>query len=130
MRSSIVVSSLAALLVVSFSGAANAASLAGTWSGSGYINPKSGKREKVRCRITYRRESKKVYGVVATCASASGKIRQTGEVLKVTAKRYVGDFYNSQFDVSGRIRVIISGSTQTVTFSGKAGGGKVALKKR
>lgn len=130
MRSSIVVSSLAALLLVGFSGAADAVSLAGTWSGSGYVKPKSGSREKVRCRVTYRRLSKKVFGVVAKCASTSNTIRQTGKVLRVNANRYVGDFYNSQFDVSGRIRVTISGSRQTVSFSGKAGSGRVTLRKR
>lgn len=109
---------------------AQAASLSGTWSGSGYVNPKDGPREKVRCRISYAQQSKTVFGVRAVCATTSTKIIQTGEVLMVNPNRYVGDFYNSQYDVSGRVRVKLSGSRQTVTFSSKSGSGSMSLRKR
>lgn len=117
-----------ALFAVPFG--AEAASLSGTWSGSGYVNPKDGKRETVRCRVTYTRESEKVYGVKAVCATTSVKINQTGEVLMVNQRRYVGDFYNPDYDVSGRIRLTLSGSSQTVTFSGRQGHGSMTLRKR
>ncbi len=120
---------LALALVASGPQVAHAASLDGEWSGSGYVEPAEGKREQVRCKVRYTRQSSKVYGVVATCASTSAKIRQTGEVLMVTADRYVGDFYNPDFDVSGRIRIVISGTRQTVTFSGRAGQGSLSLSK-
>ena len=38
---------------------AAAASLGGSWSGSGFVKPASGQRERVRCRVTYTRLSKK-----------------------------------------------------------------------
>ncbi|MEO1204707.1 MAG: hypothetical protein AAFV45_00090 [Pseudomonadota bacterium] len=107
-----------------------AATLQGTWSGSGYINPSEGKREKVRCRITYSRQTPKIYSVRAVCATASGKVNQTGEVLMVNPNRYIGDFYNPEFDISGRVRVTISGSRQTVTLFGSRGSGRVTLTKR
>ncbi len=106
-----------------------AAELAGTWNGSGYVNPKDGKREKVRCRITYNRHTPKVFSVSAVCASPSAKVNQTGEVLMVNPNLFVGDFYNPEFDVSGRVRVRLSGSRQTVTFSGPRGSGSVSLSK-
>lgn len=111
-------------------GTASAASLSGTWSGGGYVKPTDGKRERVHCRVTYSQQSSKVFSVSAVCASKSNKIRQSGEVLKVSSTRYVGDFYNSQFDISGRVRVKISGNTQTVTFKSASGYGSMTLRKR
>ncbi len=119
-----------ALAVLALSGPAVAAALEGTWSGGGHVKPTSGTREKLRCKITYRKRSSKVFSVRAVCATASVKINQTGEVLMVTPNRYVGDFYNPEFDVSGRVRVILRGSRQTVTFSGARGRGTVTLSKR
>jgi hypothetical protein len=48
----------------------------------------------------------------------------------VSPNRYVGDFYNSEYDISGRVRVVISGSSQTVTFSSAKGSGSLSLKKQ
>lgn len=108
----------------------HAASLDGTWSGTGHVTPKDGKREKVQCKISYSKQSDKVFAVKATCATASNKILQTGEVLMVNNTRYVGDFYNSEYDISGRVHVTISGSSQTVSFSSGRGSGSVRLRKR
>ncbi len=121
---------LVALALVLSIGQADAASLEGTWSGSGVANPKDGPREKVRCRISYKRESEKVFGLTATCATRSNKIQQTGKLLMVSATSYVGDFYNPAHDVSGRVRVVIRGSRQTVTFQSARGSGRVTLRKR
>lgn len=107
-----------------------AASLSGAWSGGGYISPSKGKRERVSCRVSYSRQSSKVYSVAAVCATTSAKIRQSGEVLMVRPNLYVGDFYNRQLDISGRIRVVIRGSRQTVTMSSSSGGGRLSLRKR
>ncbi len=119
-----------AVIVIGFPMTSHAASLEGTWSGTGFVNPKDSKKQKVRCRITYSRESSKVFGVRAACATTSNKFVQTGRVLKVNSKRYIGDFYNPQFDVSGRVRVSVSGSRQTVSFSSLKGRGRVTLRKR
>lgn len=107
-----------------------AASLDGSWSGTGYVQPKDGARENVRCRVHYDRQTDRVFGVVATCATPSNKIHQTGTLLKVSDGRYVGDFYNAQLDVSGRVRVIVHGSQQTVTFTSSKGSGKMQLRRR
>ncbi|MEQ1716861.1 MAG: hypothetical protein ABL907_12880 [Hyphomicrobium sp.] len=108
-------------------GLAHAEPLSGTWSGSGYVQPKDGQREKVRCRVSYSPQGSQVVAVSATCASASMTIHQTGSLSMVSASRYVGDFHNPEFDVSGRVRVTISGASQTVTFSGARGGGSLNL---
>lgn len=110
--------------------AATAGELAGNWSGSGYLMPKSGAKENVQCRVGYEKQTATVFRVSATCATASVKIIQTGEVLEVGADRYVGDFYNPQFDASGRVRVQLAGSRQSVTFSGPLGHGALTLSKK
>lgn len=109
---------------------AHAGPIDGTWSGGGYVQITDGKREKVRCKVTYSRQTDKVYAVNAVCASPSNKIRQTGEVLLVSKDRYVGDFYNNQFDISGRVKVNVSGSKQTVSFKSSSGHGSMNLRKR
>ena len=109
---------------------ATAAPLDGAWSGGGSIKPSSGQRERVRCRASYTRITAKVFRVSARCATASASIRQTGELLLVRPNVYVGNFYNSQFDISGRIRVVVRGSSQTVTLSSRAGTGQLRLRKR
>ena len=110
--------------------AARAASLEGSWSGGGYVKPKSGNRERVRCRVSFSRQGAKVYAVSATCASASTTIRQTGQLSMVNANRFVGDFHNSQYDISGRVRVTVHGGRLNVTFSSASGGGAMTLSRR
>lgn len=104
--------------------------LQGTWTGTGYVKPSKGERESVRCKVSYNPEGSSVVAVSATCASSSITLHQTGELSMVGPGRYVGDFYNAEYDVSGRIQVSVSGSSQTVTLSGPRGGGSLSLSKR
>lgn len=104
--------------------------LSGSWSGTGFVKPTDGQRESVRCKVTYNPEGASTVGVTATCASASTTIHQTGQLTMVSQSRYVGDFYNSEYDISGRINVTISGSSQTVNFSGARGSGTLNLSRR
>jgi hypothetical protein len=110
--------------------AASAVTLDGVWIGSGYAQPQSGERERLRCRVTYSRTARKVYSVVAICATAATRIRQTGELIMVRPGLYVGDFINHQYDIAGRVRVRTRGSHQSVTFSSQAGRGSLSLRKR
>lgn len=103
--------------------------LSGTWRGNGYVKPKDGQRESVRCRVTYSPQGSKTVAVSATCASSSLTIRQTGSLTMVNANRYVGDFYNSEYDISGRVRVTVSGNSQTVTFGSARGSGSLSLRR-
>lgn len=110
---------------------AQAASLLeGSWSGTGYVHPTNGQREKVTCRVTYHQMSETVHSVKATCASASAKIVQTGELTTVKEGRYIGDFTNAEYNISGSVRVIVRGNRQDVTFSSNSGTGSLALRKR
>lgn len=104
--------------------------LEGNWSGSGYVQPSNGAREKVTCKVNYHQLSDTVHSVKATCATASMKIVQTGEISTVREGRYVGDFANLEYKISGSVRVVVSGNTQNVTFTSASGGGTLALKRR
>ena len=117
-------------LLVGSAVSVQAAPIDGTWSGGGYVKPASGKRERVRCRVTYRRQTAKVYSVSAVCASASAQIRQTGEIIKVSKTRYVGDLFNAEYNLSGRVRIRVRGRSQSVSFSSSAGRGSITLRKR
>jgi hypothetical protein len=110
--------------------ASAASQLEGSWSGSGYVHPTNGEREKVTCRVVYHQTSETVHSVTATCASASAKIVQTGELTTVKDGRYIGDFTNKEYNISGSVRVVVKGNSQDVTFSSSSGTGTLALKKR
>ncbi|WP_069436929.1 hypothetical protein [Methyloceanibacter methanicus] len=124
---------LAPLVTFAPTTAMSATALAGEWSGEGTVTKTEGPTEKVRCRVSYRQESAKIFGVVAQCASTSNKMKQTGELLEVRPGVYTGEFKLMEYDVSGRVRVVIDGEdseTQTVTFKSRKGEGEVILKRR
>ena len=100
---------------------AQAAGLEGSWSGGGTVRFASGAEEHARCRAYYSRRSNAVYVLRATCATASGKAAQSATLQKVGDNRYSGTFYNSEYDISGRIYVIIRGSSQSVRLTSSSG---------
>ncbi len=123
---------LAAVVSIAASSAPAAAEsiLEGNWSGSGYVQPSNGERENVTCKVNYHQLNDTVHAVKATCASASMKIVQTGQISTVREGRYIGDFANLEYNISGSVRVVVSGNTQNVTFTSASGGGTLALKRR
>ncbi len=121
---------VAPLMMLASNTAASAAVLAGEWSGEGTVTQTEGPTEKVRCRVSYKQEAAKVYGVEAQCASTSKKMKQTGELLEVRPGVFTGSFNLPQYDVSGRVRVVIEGESQTVTFKSPRGEGEVTLTRR
>jgi hypothetical protein len=107
--------------------AAEAAGLEGTWSGGSTVRFASGAEEHARCRAHYSRRSQAVYVLRATCATASGKAAQSATLQKVGDNRYSGTFYNSEFDISGRIYVILRGSSQSVRLTSGSGSASFRL---
>jgi len=120
----------APLVMLAPATASAATALAGQWSGEGTVKQSEGATEKVRCRVSYKQESAKVYGVTAQCASTSQMTKQIGELLEVRPGVYTGEFNLTQYDVSGRVRVVVDGETQTVTFKSPKGEGEVVLNRR
>ena len=123
---------VALMLAASLAGAlpasaAQAAGLEGSWSGGGTVRFASGAEEQARCRAHYSRRSAAVYVLRATCATASGRAAQSATLQRVGDNRYSGTFYNSEYDISGRIYVILRGSSQTVRLTSSSGSASFRL---
>jgi hypothetical protein len=110
--------------------AAEPRSLTGSWSGGGWVSFSTGTKEKARCRATYSRASGDSYRLTATCATSSGKASQTATVYKVTASRYRGSFHNAEYNVRGTIRVVVNGSSQSVSLRGDGASASLNLRRR
>lgn len=108
-------------------GWAQAAGLEGSWSGGGTVRFASGAEEQARCRAHYSRRANGVYVLRATCATASGKAAQSATLQKVGDNRYSGTFYNSEYDISGRIYVVLRGSSQSVRLTSGSGSASFRL---
>jgi hypothetical protein len=104
--------------------------LAGSWSGGGWVSFSTGNKEKARCRATYSRAGKNSYTLHATCATSSGKASQTATVYHVSGSRYRGSFYNSDYNVRGTIRVVVSGGSQKVSLAGDGASASLSLSRR
>ena len=126
----VIVSCTISIITLLLAPQAKAISLDGHWLGQGTATLASGKTERFRCRVTYNAVSAQAFGVRAVCANPSIKIIQTGQVLRVRANTYVGEFRNDAYDVGARVRVIVRGERQFVTLSASEGTGRLDLKRR
>ena len=103
------------------------ASLEGSWSGGGTVSFASGGSEQARCRARFSRAGDRSYTVNATCATASGRAAQTATVRQVGNNRYSGNFYNSEYSISGVIDIVVHGSSQTLRLNSDSGSGILNL---
>ena len=130
------VGSLALLLVAVLVGggptvaAAQSGGLAGYWRGGGYMSPAKGRREKVRCRVWFTKQSARAYSVRARCASQAVNIDQNARVVATGRNSFSGTFTNVDFNISGRIRISLRGNRQTVSLSSAEGSGRLTLFRR
>jgi hypothetical protein len=108
-------------------GAAQAASIDGTWSGAGKVTMKDGVVEPVRCRIRYEPGSGRTFLVHANCAHANGIFQQSGRVVQRSATSYTGHIYSDQFGVAGDVTIAVSGNSQTLTAVSAKGRASVRL---
>ncbi len=103
--------------------------LEGTWNGSGTMQAMDNPPQKLTCRINYKRETEKVFKLAAKCVTISTAINQTGQLLKVNPGVYVGEFHVASYDISGRVRIVIDGDVQTMSFKSARANGTVTLAK-
>ena len=108
---------LAALATFAGQPQAHAADLTGTWSGGGFITFASGDRERARCRAHFARVSSRTFDVNAVCSTTGFRVEQSARVRQVGGQVYVGRFTNSEYNVSGDIRVTVKGRSQSVSLS-------------
>jgi hypothetical protein len=109
------------------SGKSEPGGLEGSWKGGGWVSIAGGPRERAHCHLRYSAASGSQYSITATCATDSGKVSQTARVRKSGERSYQGSFYNSEYDVSGQIRVVLHGNSQTVTLSSDSGSAQLTL---
>ena len=102
--------------------------LAGTWSGGGVVEYVTGSRERARCQANYSAGSSTI-SVNATCATPSGSISQYARLRKTGANSYAGTFFNSQYNMSGSIHVVVHGNTQSVSIASGSGSASLSLRR-
>ena len=110
-------------------GAAQSASLDGSWSGSGSVVFASGGREPARCRLQYSRASGSSYLLTGICATTSGRASQTATLHRVGANTYRGRFYNPEYAVTGTIHVTVAGNRQTARMTSDRGSASIELRR-
>lgn len=91
--------------------------IVGSWSGAGTVHLSTGETEKVRCRATISKRSERVYAMFAVCATASVRVTQNAVLDEASPNRFVGNFTNDEFGISGTIRVTLKGSTLTAALN-------------
>jgi len=104
------------------SGPASAQSLVGSWAGGGMIIYPSGEKERARCRATFRMAGGGDFSMRAVCATASARVVQNAALSRLTGSTYMGEFYNTEYGISGSIRIRVHGSNR-LSASMKGGGG-------
>ena len=109
---------------------AEAASLTGTWVGSGTMTINSKGTERVRCRVSYSRRSGQTFTMNARCASGAGRLSQSGTLSRIAGNKFQGSVYNAKFGVSASVYVTIQGRRQTVHISSAGGSGRFSLRRR
>ena len=109
---------------------AASADLSGSWSGGGWVSFSSGNKERARCRAHYSRAGGNSYNLNATCATPSGSASQTATVYEVSPNRYRGSFHNVEYNVSGLIRIVVSGNSQSVSLAGEGASAALSLSRR
>lgn len=78
-------------------------SVAGSWSGSGWMKPKDGPRERVRCKVDYvpKNEGQSVKMNVR-CASDAYKM-DLGATIEQSGSELSGNWFESQYRVGGKV---------------------------
>ena len=104
--------------------------LAGSWSGGGWMSFASGNKERARCNAHYSRAGGSSYELNASCATASGKASQTATVHQTGPNRFSGSFHNAEYNVSGTIHVVVQGNSQSVSLHGESASGSLTLSRR
>jgi hypothetical protein len=97
---------------------AAAQSIVGSWSGGGLIIFPSGEKERARCRATFRQTGGGGVMMNGVCATASARVSQSASLSRLTATTYSGEFFNTEYNIAGSIRVRIQGNRLNASLSG------------
>lgn len=110
---------------------AKSQSLIGSWRGGGVVQPKDGAREKTRCRAEIQKSPGRcLYHAVYRCSSPLGLISQTVDIKKKSTTRYVGTFYNPQYNVKGTFSITLQGNRHSVVMKSSRGEGWIDFSRK
>lgn len=119
----------AALVSAQNAPAQQLASLEGSWSGSGQVHFPSGASEAARCKASFRRAGGNSFSMSAICATPSARVQQTANLERVSANRFVGDFHNAEYNVTGSIVISVRGSGLSASMSGGGASAEFSLRR-
>lgn len=100
----------------------------GSWSGGGTVTFATGSTERATCRATYHRAGNG-YSMNGVCATPSGRAAQTAALRRVAANRFEGNFHNAEYNISGRISVVVNGNQQNVRLSSDSASANIHLRR-
>jgi len=123
--SAIVATAVAGALIGSAS--AQQTSLEGAWRGGGTFSLVSGKSEQARCQASFRQSGGNSFSMTATCATSDVRVTQTASLDRTGPNQFIGDFFNSDFGVSGTIKITLNGNTLTAALNGDKGSAIMSL---
>jgi hypothetical protein len=112
------------LVGIAFMSQPAAASLEGSWRGSGIVSYKGG-ADKVRCRVHFSRAGAKSFGVSSDCATETGRYATTGRVVASGANRYFGLIQGE--GVTGKVVIVQHGKRLSVSVTSRRGSAKLSL---
>jgi hypothetical protein len=104
-----------------------AASLEGSWGGSGIVAHKGG-ADKMRCRVHFARVSAKSFGVSSQCATETGRYDASGRVIASGTNRYFGLVQGQ--GMTGKVVIVQHGSRLSVSVTSRRGSAKLSLSRR
>jgi len=117
----IVAAVMTASALIALPSLAVAEGLAGSWRGNGSVVLPSGATEKARCRVSFSKQGGRSYAMNAVCASSSVRVSQTASLQQVGANRFVGEFINNEYGITGSINLTLSGSSVSAALHGGGG---------
>jgi hypothetical protein len=65
--------------------------------------------------------------MTATCATSDVRVTQTASLDRTGPNQFIGDFFNSDFGVSGTIKITLNGNTLTAALNGDKGSAIMSL---
>ena len=128
-RAATVIVALAGALgaTVAVSSPAAAQSLIGSWNGNGTIVFPSGERERARCRATFQNSGGGGVSMRAICATSSVRVVQTASLSRLTGNTFSGEFYNTEYNIGGSIRIRLQGNRLNASLTGGGGSAQFSM---
>ena len=109
--------------------ASAAASLEGSWSGSGVITHGGGS-DQVHCRVRYTKAGGSAYTYTSTCATDTGRYDLSGRIRSSGGNRYTGTVSSPNYKGTGKVLLFQKGNSLSITVTSGKGSARMTLGRR